>query len=207
MSISGISGSSFTAPLQSSQTSGTRLEDRLQSLVSAVESGDLETSKESYNAVQEILPSGSSDGEDPVSQFLAAVENGLESGDVDSLREAAETFSSATAPEQQANADQFSPPPPPPPLLDEESADNLTNLIGALETEDIDSAQRSLEDLVSALGTSTDTSATQTDSNSLQEALTQISEALEAGDAETAQTTLQEALKGLPNGTLLVVEA
>ena len=210
MSVSAISGSTQFVPLQQnqSQSKTESLEDKLSSLVEAIESGDTDAVQSAYDSIVESLPEDASvGGDDPIGQFLSAVSDGLSSGDISSLQAASETFATFTPPSGMGGAGMGGSMPPPPPPVDSETSESLSSLISALEDSDTDAAQSSYDALVTALSANDSLNTSDSYENPLQTALTQVGEALESGDTELAQQYMETLMQQLPPGTLLSAEA
>ncbi|WP_430460295.1 hypothetical protein ACQUQU_13860 [Thalassolituus sp. LLYu03] len=209
MSVSAISGSSMMMPMPQNQQKPERLEDKLSSLVEAIDSGDTEAVQSAYDSIVESLPEGASvGGDDPIGQFLAAVSDGLSSNDISSLQAASETFATFTPPQGMGGApgmggDMGPPPPPPPPPVSSETSDSISSLFSALESSDTEAAQSSYDALLAALSDNQSYTPGDGYDNPLQDALTQVGEALESGDTDLAQSYLETLMQQLPPGSLL----
>ncbi len=179
---------------------GEGFSEKLTSLQDAIASNDLEQVQTAYDEIMANNPR-SEHGEDPVGQLLAATEEALASGDIDSLSEASATFSSMGPPEGQGMGGMLPPPPPPAGSMSEDEIDAFSTLIESLSNDDIEGAQSAFESLLPAL---TQQEEAQTDGyTSFSDALAKIEEALSSGDSDLAEQYLQDALLGIPNGSLI----
>ncbi|WP_428240246.1 hypothetical protein [Gynuella sp.] len=189
-------GSSLSHSLQqqTQPKSDQSLSGQLQTLTKAIDSGDLNRIQNTYENLKTSLPANTGNDNDPVGQFLAAVANGLESKDLSSLQNAADTFTE-TPPTTSTK-------PAASPLLSEDSSSELTKLIKALESNNTESAQSSYGSLVTTLNENGSS-----ESTSLANALSQVGDALQNGDTEQARSRLQQTLQDLSPGSLIVAEA
>lgn len=195
ISISQSTVSSISNPLQSQKPEG--LDSKLQSLTDAINAGDTETAQSIFDEIVSALPEGAKvGGDDPVGQFLASVESGLSSGNLEQLQEAADTFSSITPPEH------GTPPPPPQPLLGEAASESITSLISALASSDTENAQGALNELLTTLSSNEKGSESESD-NPLKDALNALGDALAGGDIESAQNQLLQILNNGEPGLLI----
>lgn len=180
---------------------GEGFSEKLTALQDAISSNDLEQVQKAYDEIMADSPK-SEHGEDPVGQLLAATEEALASGDIDALSEASATFSSMGPPEGQGVGGMPPPPPPPPAAsMSEDEIDAFSTLIESLPNDDIEGAQSAFESLLPALSQQEEA---QTDGyTSFSDALAKIEEALSSGDSGLAEQYLQDALLGIPNGSLI----
>lgn len=189
-------------PSQGSRTRDvSEFSEKLIALQDAIDSNDTEKVQAAYDDIVASSPNSGEHGEDPLGQFLASIEEALASGNVDSLSEVSATFSSAR-PEEMGNM----PPPPPMPSMSEEEVSTFSSLFEALSADDVEGAQSALESLMSTLSQA-EVSSSGYASTSRDNVLTQIEEALSAGDSDLAEQYLQEALFGMPSGSLVHTEA
>lgn len=100
-------------------------------LAKAIESGDLDASKEAYATFQETLKNNGSSRPDPffsdsesqTSKDLAAIGKALESGDIDAAKEAMATLKSDM---DSVRGNKMHGPPPPPPTEESEETEETS---------------------------------------------------------------------------------
>ncbi|WP_028008186.1 hypothetical protein [Solimonas flava] len=201
MSISGIGSTSGVYAGFGNGGSGGGFGQDLQSLLGAVDSGDLTAIQDAYSKITAQARTGG-DGQDPVGQMLSAIGEALDSGDVGAAQDAVATFKD-TAPPSGAGGP---PPPPGPPPASEAVSDSLQSLVDALSDSDLDDASSAFATLSDALA-STGNGDSGDGYNPMATLVGKLGDAIAAGDTSTAQSYLSEVMRHLPSGSLVNTSA
>ena len=171
--------------------------EKMESLLSAIESGDTE-------AVEELLaempmPEGGH-GSDPMGTFLSEVTAAVESGDVEAMQSAADILAAAPAPGDRSGGMQA-----PEGALAAGGGADFSSLLDALSSGDVEAAESAFATLTESLAAN-ETGEEEGD-NPLKLALAEVGELIEAGDTEAAASLMSDITGQMPHGGLVHMTA